>query len=158
MAFTRFHDDYNRILKTNLETSAKNEYIFNVPNNFNNKNIYLDDPHIRLQKLGNPQFVNMVDAESELKTLTLKNMRDYVKNQYPKTELNYNKVPVYNVSKDITNESRSSHPAWSYRSMQQYRPEYLFHDPQKNTTMKFENNVDSNLLLKDNYTNVHKKI
>ena len=78
MAFTRFHDDYNRILKTNLETTARSEYIFNVPNNFKNKNIYLDDPHIRLQKLGNPQFVNMVNAESELKCLTMKNMRDYI--------------------------------------------------------------------------------
>ena len=158
MAFTRFHDDYNRILKTNLETTARSEYIFNVPNNFKNKNIYLDDPHIRLQKLGNPQFVNMVNAESELKCLTMKNMRDYIENQYPKTESNYNKIPTLNVNKDVTNESRSSHPAWSYRTLPQHRSDYLFENPQKNAMINFENNIDTNIILKDNYTRFNKKI
>ena len=40
MAFTRFHDDINRIEKTNLETTAINDYTFNVPGNINTKNIY----------------------------------------------------------------------------------------------------------------------
>ena len=31
MSFTRFHDDPNRIEIKNLETSAMNSYVFNVP-------------------------------------------------------------------------------------------------------------------------------
>ena len=31
MAFTRFHDDTSRILKTNIETASMCNYTFNVP-------------------------------------------------------------------------------------------------------------------------------
>ena len=56
MAFTRFHDDTSRILKTNLETASICNYIFNVPSNTSTKNVYIEDPHIRMQKSGGSQY------------------------------------------------------------------------------------------------------
>ena len=60
MSFTRFHDDPNRIQKTNLETSAINDYTFNVPNSVNSKSVFFSDPHVRMQKNGTTLCRNMV--------------------------------------------------------------------------------------------------
>ena len=59
MSFTRFHDDPNRIQKTNLETSAVNDYIFNVPGNTNQQLHFIEDPHIRAQINGTPLYRNI---------------------------------------------------------------------------------------------------
>lgn len=160
MAFTRFHDDPSRVIKSNLETSSINDYMFNIPSNTNNKNVYIDDPHIRLQKNGNSQYSNLVGLEGELRYSNQGLTRDYIQSQYNRRTINHNsrKLEISNLNNGITDESRSTHPAWTFRTLQQYRPEHLFEDPQKNFALKFENNVDTNIETKDNYKKHHKKI
>ena len=41
MSFTRFHDDPNRIQKTNLERSAINDYTFNVTGNTKGSHFFM---------------------------------------------------------------------------------------------------------------------
>ena len=83
MSFTRFHDDPNRIQKTNLETSAINDYTFNVPNSVNSKSVFFTDPHLRMQKNGTTLCRNMVDVESELFTMNRTLCRDNInRNNY----------------------------------------------------------------------------
>ena len=67
MSFTRFYDDPNRIEIKNLETSAMNSYVFNVPGNTDGMNLYFSDPHIRMQKTGSHLNRNLLDVETELR-------------------------------------------------------------------------------------------
>lgn len=161
MAFTRFHDDTSRILKSNIETTSMCSYTFNVPSNTGKKNVFVDDPHIRLQKSGNLQYSKMIDLEGQLKQMERGYSRDFIDNQYNnKNRVNHGerKIPIYQLNKSVTDESRSTHPSWTYRSLQQYRPEILFEDPQSHFSLKFENNVDTNIDTKDKYRKNHKKI
>ena len=158
MSFTRFHDDPNRINKSNIETAAICDYNFNVPSNFKNTNVYFSDPNLRLQSCGGSQYYNMIDFESKLRCIDKRLNRDYIEEQYSKPQLIHNKVPIYQVKTEVTDESRRSHPAWSYRINCQFRPEYLFSDPQKNAISTFEHNLDTNIMTKDNYTKKNKKI
>lgn len=152
MSFTRFHDDPNRIQKTNLETSAMNDYIFNVPGNTSNSSVYFKDSHIRMQKNGNTLCKNMIQTESELRAMDRilcrdeKNKNNYVSNQSIK-----HYVYPSNVSKNITKESRASHPAWMLKGAKTYTPPYLFSDPQANTEIPFSSFLDTNILEKDYY-------
>ena len=158
MSFTRFHDDKARIEKKNIETSSINHYTFNVPGNFSMPNIYYNDPHIRMQKCGNTLYKNLINVESELKNInTLTNTRDFYKNTYNNLSMNKDKVPIYNEKKTITNESRITHPVFKYRETSQYRPQYLFLNPQENVFLHFENNLDTNILEKDYYNLKHYK-
>jgi hypothetical protein len=158
MAFTRFHYDEYRNLKNNLETVAQNEYIFNIPGNFKETNVYIEDPHIRMQKVGNPQYSNMIDVNSELKNLNTQCTRDYIKCQYSKPQFKYSKNIITEKNDNITDESRSSHPAWTYRELCQYRPDHLFFNPQNHVTIKFKNNINTTLAAKDFYEINNKKI
>ena len=152
MSFTRFHDDPNRILKTNLETSAMNDYVFNVPNNTESTSVYFEDPHLRMQKNGNTLCNNLIQIESELKTLGRNLNRDHInKNDYVKQQSIKMYIRPSNIKKNITNESRSSHPAWMLKGTGTYEPAYLFKDPQNNVEIPFHMNLDTNILEKDYY-------
>ena len=151
MSFTRFHDDPNRIMKTNLETSAKNDYTFNVPGNSVGPQLFLD-PHIRSQKNGTPLYNQMIQTESMLKNMGRPLCRDNKHiNQYQNYHSYSGQMTPNEQDKTITNESRASHPAWTYRVNNTFRPDYLFSDPQENLSMPFEAYLDTNVLEKDYY-------
>ena len=121
MAFTRFHDDINRIEKKNLETTAINDYTFNVPGNMYIKNIYFSDPHIRMQKSGTHLHSNLLQVENELKNIHIPLGRDHIKiHRYDLNSSYKRTLPIHNVDKTITNESRYSHPAWQLRETSQF--------------------------------------
>tara|TARA_B100001142_G_C14336437_1_gene656087 strand:+ start:968 stop:1444 length:477 start_codon:yes stop_codon:yes gene_type:complete len=157
MSFTRFHDDPARIEKTNLEITSMNDYIFNVPGNTSHSSVYFEDPHLRMQKNGNTLCRNMVEIESELRTMDRvlcrdhKGMNDYVKQQYIKQY-----VQPKTIHKTISKESRASHPAWMLKGTNTHRTEYLFHNPQSNVEIPFLSNLDTNVLEKDYYNKYNK--
>lgn len=165
MSFTRFHDDPCRIQKRNMEISAVNDYIFNVPGNLGGmKSHYYEDPHIRLQKTGMKQMKHMVDIDSVLQNRHVMLNRDHIqKNNYQRNTqglLNpYNNISSHVVENTITSESRVTHPAFEYRELSQYRPQHLFYNPQNHVTIPFDYNLDTNILEKDYYNlKVYKKI
>lgn len=152
MSFTRFHDDPHRIQKKNLETTSMNEYIFNVPGNNTNQNIFFEDPHLRMQKSGNTLCRNLVQIESELRTLDRRvNCDDVQKNDYLKQQCIKSYMYPTNIKKNITKESRSSHPAWTLKGACTYEQPYLFQDPQQNVEIPFHAYLDTNILEKDYY-------
>ena len=152
MSFTRFHDDPNRIQKTNLETSAINDYTFNVPNSVNSKSVFFTDPHLRMQKNGTTLCRNMVDVESELFTMNRTLCRDNInRNNYIEKQDYKVYIHTKNITKTITKQPRSSHPAWMLRGTGIDRSEYLLSDPQKNVIIPFQSYLDTNILEKDYY-------
>ena len=56
-----------------------------------------------------------------------------------------------NITKTITKQPRSSHPAWMLRGTGIDRSEYLLSDPQKNVIIPFQSYLDTNILEKDYY-------
>jgi len=152
MSFTRFHDDPNRIQKTNLETSAMNDYTFNVPNNTTSSSVFFNDPYLRMQKNGTTLCRNMVDVESELRVMNRNLCRDDVNRNNYVTNQDY-KLYVHpkNITKNITKQPRAINPAWMLRGTGIDRSEYLFSDPQTNIFMPFQSYLDTNILEKDYY-------
>lgn len=150
MSFTRFHDDESRIIKTNMETTAMNDYVFNVPGNSNAPSIYYEDPHLTMQKTGVPLYHNMVSVENQLKGLNMPVSRDRHTHQefMPLYQL---KSTVENHDEEVSDETRTSHPVFQYRELGTYQQSFLFHDPQKNVEIPFRNNLDTNILEKDHY-------
>lgn len=160
MSFTRFHDDPNRIQKKNIEISTMNQYIFNTPGNTQNRSVFFNDPHLRMQKNGNQLYNNLIQTENELKCLNRTLNRDHKDNNNYKTTASFKiPLPIKNIDKTITDESHTTHPAWLFRETQQYRPNILFRDPQQNIELPFNNYLDTNILEKDYYNlNYCKKI
>lgn len=160
MSFTRFHDDPNRIQKTNLEISAINDYTFNVPGNTRQNSVYFSDPQLRMQKNGTTLCKNMVNIESELRAMDRTLCRDHKnQNNYVQTQSLKQYIHPHIISKNIVKESRASHPVWTLRGTGVDRPQYLFHDPQMNTTIPFDSYLDTNVLEKDYFKiNCSKKI
>lgn len=160
MSFTRFHDDPSRIKKENIETSMQNQYIFNVPGNTKNESVFFDDPHLRMQKNGNKLNNNLTHTENILFNINKPLNRDNIlRKNYNINSLFTSTLPIQNVKDTITNESRTTDPAWLFREKTQFRPNILFHNPQKNTEVPFIHNSDTNILEKDYYNlNLCKKI
>ena len=157
MSFTRFHDDPARIKKENIETSALNDYLFNVPGNTNGVRVpHFDDPHLRLQKGGGHVMTDMVGVETMLRNSIIPLNRDDLKfNNYKRVKVPGNpyakNIPSVNISKTIVSETRATHPVFEYREKGTYRNDYLWHNPQNFVFMPFQNNLDTNILEKDYY-------
>lgn len=162
MSFTRFHDDPARIQKRNLETSHLNDYIFNVPGNLNGAHpLYINDPHIRLQRTGMQQRTDMVGIDSMLRNMDRKLNRDNVKlNDYtdsfnPDSRI----VKTMQIDDVLTSETRTTHPVFEYREKQTHREDFPLFNPQEHVSIPFLHNLDTNLLEKDHYNlRTYKKI
>ena len=145
MSWTRFHDDSARIIKNLQESTDPGRYMLDVPGNGPNPS-FMQDPHIRLQKWGANLHSNTVNLESSLIGIDNKLTRDCgsIKKNFPKTN------PVkYPTCKSFTEETRTTNPAWTARDLQQNNFKILLLDPQENTCMPFNNNLNTRLIEKD---------
>jgi hypothetical protein len=148
MAFTRFHDDPCRIQKQIQESTEQGSYYLNVPGN-GVKPHYSNNGFVRLQKWGGNLSQNSVSLESDLRGLTRKLTRDHIDlNSHEVHKVN-NKNVKYPNDKYHTDQSRTTHPAWTFRDNQQMRYDILFLNPQENVCLPFENNLNTTLLEKD---------
>jgi len=150
MAFTRFHDDPARIRKTLEESTFSGRYFLETPGNGIDMPFQLD-PQIRLQGWGANMHNNAIQLESDFRGLTRKLNRDLISdNQYKlfRAETVDFKYPD---AKPIIDESRSTHPAWMFRDLEQTRWEHPFINPQDNFEQVFPCNLQTRILEKDNY-------
>ena len=145
MAFTRFHDDPDVIQKRLSEMTFLGTYQLNVPGNGLN-NPYINDPNVRLQKWGGNLWTNTIDIDNKFKGLDRKLSCDYDTFKEPNSTPN-----MYPSQEFLVDETRTSNPAWLYRDISQYRPSYLFYNPQYNLEKKFDNNQMTRILEKDYY-------
>jgi hypothetical protein len=148
MAFTRFHDDPCRINKQLQESTGIGRYMLNVPGN-GSKPLYMEDPHIRMQKWGANLMTNTVNLESDLFGLSRNSNRDDLE----KNEYRLNAVKTSQVNYDngnvSTDQSRVTHPAWEYRDLEQTNYSILPLNPQENICFPFQNNLSTRILEKD---------
>ena len=156
MSFTRFHDDPARIIK-NLEISTyAGRYALDSPGNGANP-VYMQDPHIRMQKWGGNAMTCATEIENNLFGLTRNLNRDTFDNLYCGTgpgksiPSECQVIPSRDTANSYTDQSRATNPAWLLRDAQQYRPEYPLFDPQEHTAIPFQNNLSTRILEKDHF-------
>ena len=147
MAFTRFHDDPCRIQKQLQETTGIGRYMLNVPGN-GDKPMFMDDPFIRMQKWGANLMTDTINLESDLLGLTRPLTKDCESNNYKKAEVKT--APIqYPTCDPFTEQSRVTNPAWWYRDLEQNHTYILPLNPQENTCIPFQNNLNTRILEKD---------
>ena len=150
MAFTRFHDEQCRIEKQLQEQTGIGRYMLNVPGQGETP-CFMDDPHIRMEKWGANLMNNSINLESDLRGLTRKNNSDII-------DLNHHNIKsvkatkkIYPVSDVYTDQSRSTHPAWTFKDLEQTKWDYLHLDPQEHTCVPFQNNLSTRILERDTF-------
>jgi hypothetical protein len=150
MAFTRFHDDPARIRKQSQESSFAGRYMLNVPGLGINMP-FQEDPQLRLQKWGANLTTNTLNLESDLLGLTRKFTRDDPEtNDYKKNATRTHPF-MYKSTNPSVLESRASHPAWTYKDLEQTRWETPFINPQVNAENKLQSGLQTRILEKDNF-------
>ena len=148
MSFTRFHDDPARIRKQTEESSFAGKYMLNTPGP-GDKLPFLEDTQIRLQYWGANLMTNTVNLESDLRGLTRKTNRDLIEyNNYKSASAKGSSI-IYPKESSFVDESRSTHPAWMFRDIEQTRWEEPLLNPQANLEKNFHDNIQTRLLEKD---------
>lgn len=152
MAFTRFHDDPARIKKSLEESTFTGQYQLNAPGPGSN-NTFWEDPNIRLQKWGANLHTNTVELESDFRGLSRRLNRDtLVDNDYMKNAVDAPMRSSYGVNQPFVEESRSTHPAWTYRENNIERWEEPWINPQSNLEKPFQDNIQTRIIEKDKYS------
>ena len=156
MSNTRFNYDDARIIKSLQQSTGTGRYYLNTPGPGNNT-AFIDDPQIRMQKWGanlrNVAMGHPIDIDSDLKNYTRKLTKYCASEKYPNKNV-VNSYPNYYPTQkvEMTHQSRTTHPAWSYRNPEQKLSTYeLLNDPQENVALHFHNNINTRLLERDNF-------
>ena len=150
MAFTRFHYDSCRVEKQLQELTGPGRHMLNVPGQ-GERPYLIEDPHIRMQKWGANLMKNSINLESDLRGLTRKHNRDIIEqNQHTLKSVKQESLR-FPVSSACTDQTRTTHPAWTYRDLEQTKWDYLHLDPQENTCLPFQNNLSTRILERDNF-------
>ena len=150
MSFTRFHDDPCRINKQLQESTDPGRYMLNMPGN-GDKPYYIEDPYIRIQGWGANLRTNTINLESNLKGLNQPLSRDCLQNNYLKTAVNSSPISYPSTQPSFVEQSRVTHPAWTYRDLEQTNWYYPQLNPQENVCYPFQNNLSTRILEKNNY-------
>jgi len=155
MSFTRFNYDDCRTEKLLQESTGPGRYILNTPG-WGDKPTFYNDPQIRMQKWGgNLRHVpdgNAIDIHSDLIGITRKLSKDCKSNKYPNKSVVRSQKVSYPICKEsVVEESRTTHPAWMYKDLEQNNKQYLHLDPQENVIIGFQNNLNTRLLERDNH-------
>jgi hypothetical protein len=150
MAFSRFHDDPARIKKQLEQDTFPGRYQLNTPGPGDILPFW-EDPNIRLQKWGANLKTNTTDFESELRGMTRKLNHDEIEINHYKLKQTPMSTPNYQVREPFVEESRSTHPAWTYRNIWQDRWESPWVNPQCFSEKPFQDNIQTRILEKDAY-------
>lgn len=155
MAFTRFNYDDCRIKKLLEESTGPGRYILNKPG-WGNKPCFFNDPQMRMQGWGanlrNVSGGAPIDIESDLFGVNRTLTRDYTRHKNNiGNQVSSNKVNYTTCYKPITDQSRTTHPAFEYRDLEQNHRAILLVDPQKQTQVPFQRNLNTRNLERDNY-------
>jgi len=150
MSFTRFHDDPCRINKQLQESTDPGRYMLNVPGN-GDKPYYIEDPYVRIQGWGANLRTNTINLESNLMGLNQPLSRDCLQNNYLKTAVDSSPISYPSCCPSFVEQSRVTHPAWTYRDLEQTNWYYPQLNPQENVCFPFQNNLSTRILEKNNY-------
>ena len=150
MASTRYNYDKCRTSKNLQQSSDPGRYMLNTPG----PGLYLpffNDPQVRMQKWGANLMTNTINLESDLMGLTRPINRDFKdNNEYTNKSVKSNRVQ-YPSMQPTTEQPRATHPAWTARDLEQVDWYTLPLNPQENTCIRFENNISTRIIQKDNF-------
>lgn len=127
MASTRFNNDDSRIRKRLQESTDPGKWVLGAPGN-GVDNPWVEDPHIRMQTWGGLWDERKWDLEAELRGQFPQPVKDCILQKHEFMQPVYCADAVRARSKpgvtprDFgTDESRATHPAWSYRGIAKNR-------------------------------------
>lgn len=149
--FTRFNYDDARTQKALEQSTYSGRYMLNTPGQGVNLP-FQEDAQVRMQTWGANLSNNAINVESDLRGLTRRLNRDNLEmNRYDgPAAVQY--APMSFPSADpFVNESRATHPAFLYRTVEMNRWEMPIHNPQSNLEKGFHDNIQTRMLEKDNY-------
>ena len=153
MSFTRFYDDPARVHNQNDRLTHTFRYQLDTPGP-GVQLPFLEDPQIRMQKWGANMWSDSTNLESDLMGLGRPLNHDYDRTYHDSS------VPKrgYAISFPVmagaqVDESRTTHPAWMYKDIEQTRWETPILNPQnlKTVMREFDHNVQSRILAKDHW-------
>ena len=148
--FTRNKDD-SHMIKQDLKTKTFGcRYQLNRPGQGPTPP-FLDDPHIRLQKWGANMRTNHVNVEHDLLGASKRLSRDYVDDTYLKYGAKSSSKQFPLNEQGLVEQSRTVMPAWTLRDVSQNRWDTLHEDPQRNSLVPFERNIDSRNLARETH-------
>jgi len=148
MAFTRFHDDPVRIMKSLEQSTFAGRYMLDTPGPGLNMP-YMEDPQIRIHTWGANMWTNSTNLESELRGLG----RPLTHNPktYEDAKIHQGRPIAYPVSNIHVEDSRYSHPVCMYRDIEIPRWETPILDPQANLERPTNHNISTRILTKDHF-------
>ena len=149
--FTRFNYDDARTQKALEQSTYSGRYMLNTPGQGVNLP-FQEDAQVRMQTWGANLANDAINVESDLRGLTRRLNRDNPDfNRYDgPAAVQY--APMSFPSADpFVNESRATHPAFLYRTVEMNRWETPIHNPQSNLEKGFHDNIQTRMLEKDNY-------
>ena len=154
MANTRFNYDPCRTIKSNQQSTGPGRYILNVPGN-GDKPCYIEDPQIIIQKWGANLQTNSINVESELWGINKQIGKDCLgKDEYTKYIVPSDKIQYPSCRQLYTEQSRTILPAWTFRDLEQVDWYYPPLNPQENTCIPFETNLNTRILEKDYFQGI----
>jgi hypothetical protein len=110
----------------------------------------MEDPHIRIQKWAGNLRTNTINLESELLGVNRRSSRDCLgKDQYQQFNVPNEAIQYPSSVSLSTGQSRTTHPAWWYRDLEQTDWYYPPINPQVNTCLPFQSNLSTRILEKD---------
>ena len=148
MSFTRFNDDPSRIKKQLEETTYTGWYQLDTPGPGIDLP-FIEDPQIRLQKWGSNLRSNMTSIEGDLKGLTRQLNRDNINLNNHKTNAIDSIQSNYRNEISFIEESRTTHPAWAYKGLEQNRWEKPLLNPVYKLEPSFPHQIQTRILEKD---------
>jgi hypothetical protein len=152
MACTRFYYDPCRTKKQLQQATDPGRWILNVPGNGENP-CYIEDPQIIIQKWGANLRTNTINLESELLGVNRQLSRDCLgKDNYNAFNVPNEAIKYPTCNALYTDQSRTTNPVWWYRDLEQVDWYYPPLNPQENTCLPFQNNLNTRILEKDYFT------
>ena len=155
MAFTRYNYDDLRTKKILQESTGLCRYQLNVPGP-HKTTCFMEDPQVRLQGFGaNNRTVyngHPIDIDSDLTGRTRQLKKYCTQYEFPNKGVVKSKPIHYNsCNAPITDQTRATHPARTYRSLPNQPIDIPLLNHQENTCFHFQNNLNTRLLERDNY-------
>jgi len=109
------------------------------------------DPQIRLQGWGANLYTNAIQLESDFRGLTRPLNRDVIQQNEYSLHVSDSNPYLYKQALPFIEESRATHPAWTFRDVEHARWEHPFINPQDNVEVPFQTNLQTRILEKDAY-------
>ena len=151
MACTRYTNDRGRIEKQNAMLTHPGRYALDVPGP-GDQMAFNADPHIRIQKWGANFRNNMMDINSDLRGMTRPLTRDLPEvNDYKKWSVKSSVAFKPEETNYMTDDSRATHPAWTYRESEINRFEPTFLNPLDQLEKPFHYDLNTRILERDHF-------